>query len=276
MTTKSEKELAFLEDLYVATDWGERFAELVDQHVKLPKKGNALYIGSGTGGHALALQAQAGTELKFICVDESEESLDLARAKAVAMNEQTEFKYAKSDSLSLEDAQFALVLGNASMIAPAHLSGMLAEMARVAKTGATVACWLPTFSSFGEFFSIYWEALINLGLSDYSTEAEVLLTQLPAVSDLEAMAECEGLVKVTSWTTIEEFDYESAQQFLNSPLITDFLMRGWLRSLPDATQTQVAQEIARIIDEERHEAEFSLSVKATLLVGRKGEVPVAG
>ncbi|HEY3024634.1 MAG TPA: class I SAM-dependent methyltransferase [Pyrinomonadaceae bacterium] len=276
MTRKSEKELAFLEDLYVATDWGERFAELVDQHVKLPKKGKALYVGSGTGGHALALQAQAGADLKFLGVDESEESLELARAKAVALNEQTEFKHAKSDSLPLADAKFDLVLGNASMLAPARLPGMLAEMARVAKTGATVACWLPTLSSFGEFFSIYWEALMNLGLSDYATEAEVLLTQLPTVSDLEAMAECKGLVKVTSWTTIEEFDYESAQQFLNSPLITDFLMRGWLRSLPDATQTQVAQEIARIIDEERHEAEFSLSVKATLVVGRKGELPVAG
>ncbi|MEP6707415.1 MAG: class I SAM-dependent methyltransferase [Pyrinomonadaceae bacterium] len=276
MTTKSEKELAFLEDLYVATDWGERFAELVDQHVKLPKKGHALYISSGPGGHALALQAQAGAELKFLGVDESEEALELARAKAVAMNEQTEFKCEKFDSLSLADAHFDLVLGNASMLAPARLPGMLAEMARVAKRGATVAFWLPTFSSFGEFFSIYWEALINLGLSDYSTEAEVLLTQLPTVSNLEAMAECEGLVKLTSWTNIEEFDYESAQQFLNSPLITDFLMRGWLRSLPAAVQIQVSEEIARIIDQERHEAEFSLSVKATLVVGRKGELPVAG
>ena len=36
-THKSDKELAFLHDLYVATDWGERFAELVDEHVKLPR-----------------------------------------------------------------------------------------------------------------------------------------------------------------------------------------------------------------------------------------------
>ena len=39
---KSEKELAFLHDLYVAPDWGERFAELVDAHIKLPKEGRAL------------------------------------------------------------------------------------------------------------------------------------------------------------------------------------------------------------------------------------------
>ena len=39
---KSQKELAFLEDLYIATDWGERFAELIDEHVELPKEGRAL------------------------------------------------------------------------------------------------------------------------------------------------------------------------------------------------------------------------------------------
>ena len=32
-TQKSDKELAFLHDLYVATDWGERFAALLDEHV---------------------------------------------------------------------------------------------------------------------------------------------------------------------------------------------------------------------------------------------------
>src|SRR5687767_15766564 len=101
MPNKTEKELAFLEDLYVATDWGERFAEMVDQHVKLPKKGRALYVGAGSGGHALALQQKGGADLQLLCVDESKESLELARAKVVALNEQTEFHHAQLDDLSL-------------------------------------------------------------------------------------------------------------------------------------------------------------------------------
>ena len=63
MTTKTLKELAFLHDLYIATDWGERFAELVDEHVELPREGRALYVEAGTGGHALALQERAGKKL---------------------------------------------------------------------------------------------------------------------------------------------------------------------------------------------------------------------
>jgi Methyltransferase domain len=273
---KSEKELAFLQDLYVATDWGERFAELVDQHVKVPKKGKALYVGAGTGGHAMALQAKEGGDLKWLCVDESEECLELARAKAIAMNEPTEFQRAAVESLPLADDRFDLVLGNASMLAPARLGAMFSELVRVARPGTFVALWLPTASSFGEFFSIYWEALINLDLAEYASEAEVLLKESPAVSDVEAIAELEGLEKLSSWTNVEEFDYESGDHFLSSPLITEFLLPRWLQSLPAAKQSLVAAEIGRIIDAERHEADFVLSVKATLVMGRKTKLPVVG
>src|SRR5687767_3614072 len=247
---------------------------MVDQHVKLPKKGHALYVGAGSGGHALALQQKGGADLQLLCVDESKESLELARAKAVALNEQTEFHHAQLDDLSLTDDQFDLVLGNASMVATSRLPRMLAELVRVAKPGAIVAVWLPTLSSFGEFFSIYWEALTNVGVD--GDKVETLITSLPPVSDMETSLQCEGLERITSWTSVEEFDYESSDQFLNAPLIADFLMPGWLHSLSAETQTEVAQEIARIIDDDRHEAAFSLSVKATLLVGRKAELPIAG
>src|SRR6266550_3342025 len=92
MPAKSQKELAFLHDLYVATDWGERFVELVDEHVKLPKEGRALYVAAATGGHALAVQERAGKKLKLVCVDEDDECLELARAKGKALGQQAEFQ----------------------------------------------------------------------------------------------------------------------------------------------------------------------------------------
>ena len=43
----------------------------------------------------------------------------------------------------------------------------------------------------------------------------------------------------------------------------------WLETLPPEFHEQVVKEIERLINEERHEAEFALTVKATLVMGKK-------
>ena len=271
MTTnrKSDKELAFLQDLFIAPDWGERFAELIDEHLKLPNEGTALYIAAGTGGHAMALQERAGSKLEFLCVDENAECLELARAKATATDGRIGFDIAELDDLKLRDNQYDLVIGNASLVSPQRVPKMLSEMVRVAAPGATIVLTLPTSSSFGEFFSIYWEALHNEGLLDLESDVEQLITEQPTVSEVEQFAEDEGLGDVESWTRIEEFDFDSGEQFLSSPLVAEFLMHEWLALVPDDRRAGLFGEISRLINEERHEAEFALSVKATLIVGQK-------
>ncbi len=268
-TRKTDKELAFLHELFVATDWGERFAELIDEHLKLPKEGFALYLASGTGGHAIALQERSSAELKFLGIDENEECLELARAKTTVLKDGAEFRHGSVDRLALPDNRFDVVVGDGSLIHTERVSTMLAEMTRVAAPGASVTLVIPTFSSFGEFFSIYWEALHNCGLLDHESDVEKLISTLPTVSAVEEMAEQAGLDEVESWTRIEEFDYDSGEKFLSAPLISDFLMKIWLETLPRKSYKQVFKEIGRLINEERHEAEFALSVKATLVVGKK-------
>ncbi|HET7113350.1 MAG TPA: methyltransferase domain-containing protein [Pyrinomonadaceae bacterium] len=266
---KSDKELAFLQDLFIAPDWGERFAELIDEHVKLPDEGKALYVAAGTGGHAMSLQERAGKNLEMLCVDENAECLELAQAKATATREDIHFSQSRLDSLALPDNEFDLVIGNASLVSVPRVRKMFSEMVRVAGPGAMIALALPTYSSFGEFFSIYWEALHNTGLTDQEAGVEQLITELPTVSEVEHMAEDEGLRDVTTWTRIEEFDYDSGEQFLNSPLVAEFLMPAWLALVPEDMRADLSREISRLINEERHEAEFALSVKATLVVGQK-------
>lgn len=268
-TPKTNKELAFLHELFVATDWGERFAELIDEHVTLPKEGRALYLASGTGGHAIALQERSGDHLKLLGIDENEESVELARAKATVVKDAAQFEQGNLEKLTLPDNSFVGVVGDGSLVHIDRIRAMLAEMTRVAEPGALVALTLPTFSSFGEFFSIYWEALHNLGLMDHEADVEKLISILPSVSAVEELAEQSGLDEVTSWTRIEEFDYDSGEQFLSAPLVSDFLMQIWLESLPKNSYEPVVQEITRLINEESHQAEFTLSVKATLVVGKK-------
>lgn len=268
-TSKTNKELAYLHDLFVAPDWGERFAELIDENVVLPKKGNALYVGSGTGAHAIALQERANENLKFLCVDESEENLELSRAKASALHEASKFREVKFDNLGLADNEYDLVIGDGSLVHSERIPAMLSEMVRVAAPSGTVALTLPTLSSFGEFFSIYWEALHNCGLIEHESDVEDLITVLPAVSKIEELAEQAGLKDVSTVTKIEEFDFESAEKFFGAPLIADFLMPIWLETLPQESYAQVVTELSRLISEESHELAFALTVKATLMTGKK-------
>jgi SAM-dependent methyltransferase len=268
---KSDKELAFLHDLYVASDWGERFAELVDKHVELPKEGRALYVVSGTGGHALALAERGGAALEVVGVEESEEQVELARAKAAAVEGAgVDFRHAQLEDLAFEDEQFDLVVGDASLVVPDRLPEVLAEMARVAAPGATVSLSVASSSSFGEFFSVFWEALAGAGYAEAAAGVGSLIAELPTVSDVETLARREALEEVKSWTRIEEFDFPSGREFLDAPLVRDFLLDRWLDALPDeGARANVLEEVARIIDDDRHEGDFSLSVKATIVVGKK-------
>ena len=113
---------------------------------------------------------------------------------------------------------------------------------------------------------------MSAGLEDHGVDVEKMITALPTISEVEKWAVEAGLEGVASWTSIEEFDYESGEQFLNSPLITDFLLPNWLEPLPEAARARVVKELARIIDEERHTGEFALTLKATLVVGKKSRL----
>lgn len=48
-------------------------------------------------------------------------------------------------------------------------------------------------------------------------------------------------------------------------------MKSWMEAVPEDKKERVTNEIANLINEERHEAEFLLTVKATLLMGRNAK-----
>lgn len=130
---KTNKELAYLHELFVAPDWGERFAELIDEHVTLPQTGRVLYVGSNTGGHAIALQERGSNKVRFLCIDENAASLEIAREKARTGNGRAaEFAADQFDSLNFGDEEFDLVIGDASMVQSERVPKILSEMARVA------------------------------------------------------------------------------------------------------------------------------------------------
>src|SRR5262249_31051056 len=155
--------------LYVAPGWCEAFDQMVDDEVELPKEGRLLDAECGTGGYAIDLAIRGGAKKEGVGGDLSPEKHGLARGEGGGKKVYpVEFRQGSMQSLEFADEEFDLVIGDASMLPPSEIGPALAELARVAKSGATVVLKLTTRGSFDEFFSIYWEALYNLGLLDYT------------------------------------------------------------------------------------------------------------
>jgi ubiquinone/menaquinone biosynthesis C-methylase UbiE len=168
-TTRDAKEMAYLYDLYIVPGWREAFDSLVDDEVELPSEGKFLEVECGTGSYAVDLAMKGGAKVEVVGVDSSAERLVLARSKAeIKKIDRVTFETGSMTALNLVDQDFDLVIGDASMLPSDRIGAGMTEMLRVAKNGATIVLKVATRGSFDEIFSIYWEALYNLGLTQYS------------------------------------------------------------------------------------------------------------
>src|SRR5262249_55432986 len=221
--------------------------------------------------HALEIAGRLKDKGEVVAVDSSTERLELARAKTlVAKLQNVRFEQASPRQLPFEPDRFDAVIGDASLAETREIEGILAEMIRVAKPGAPVTIMLATHGSFDEFFSIYWEALMEAGLvDDVWVKLEAMIRERGTVSDAEAMATRLGLRDVQSVTGKEEFDFETGAEFLESPVIADPFLSEWLSIVPPDKRQQVTAAISKVIERERHVMPFDVSAKATLITGTK-------
>lgn len=261
---KTQKELAFLRDLYIEDAWTQRFAELVDKHLKLDEAENLLYINAGTGGHAFAIAERSGEKIDIFASCENEDILSIARDKAAAVGSNVDFS-----CIRFEDDAFDSVLADATFIRPAEITDLVDDAVRVARHGADVAIFMPTAGSYGEVLSIIWEVLFNEEMTENSAAVERLISSIPTISRVEEIAERAGLINIKTEMAIEVFEFENGAEFAASPLVEDFLMPIWLETLSEEDLVPVTEKIAQLIDTEDGDLTFRFTVKATLVTGEK-------
>jgi ubiquinone/menaquinone biosynthesis C-methylase UbiE len=269
LSNKSAKELAYLHDLYVATDWSERFARLVDEHIKLPGDGQFLYVEAGTGNHVIELREKLDEKVEVFCTESDEERLNIAKAKSVAVGAAIHFQNSFPHRLNFPDAAFETVICDASFLSTSRLLAVWTELFRVLDNKGNAAFLVPTAGSFGEFFSIYWEALHTLEMTELGAEIENLIQNLPTISDVEDVTTNAGFRNIETNTSNELFEFETGGEFLRSPLVSDFLFPTWTGFVPEEKQVKILRAIEKVIDESNDGLSFQLSVKMTLVTARK-------
>ncbi|HEX8090087.1 MAG TPA: class I SAM-dependent methyltransferase, partial [Blastocatellia bacterium] len=202
-----DRELAYRYDLFITPDWRDRFDTLINESVKIPLEGRILDVNCGTGAHAIEMAERMRGLGEVIGVDPSAERVDIARAKAQAKKiDDVTFEQGSAAYLRFESHEFDAVIGDASMLATDEIEDVLDEMIRVAQPDAQVILKVVTRGSFDEFFSIYWEALLDVGMADEVWgKLEALINGRATVSDVEKMAEEAGLREVQIFNSKEEF-----------------------------------------------------------------------
>jgi ubiquinone/menaquinone biosynthesis C-methylase UbiE len=269
MSDKSARELAFLRDLYIDNDWTARFTNILDESLTLPKEGKFLYVEPGTGNHLLGLREKLHKDVKLSSVHGDVELLRIAEAKAQVIKAKVDFHRSEDGRLPFPDQEFNAIIADASFISPTELPSFLTELYRVTKKDGFVNFFLPTAGSYGEFFSLLWEALFTAGMEDTGGKIEELILTIPQVEQVEEIAKIAGLAEVNSSTKTEYFEYDDATKLMESFLLTEFLLPRWLDFLTEKQKKKIVPEIIRTIDEDIAEMSFRLSVKATLISGKK-------
>jgi len=261
---KTQKELAFLRDLYVTPDWTRRFTELVDKNLKLDDAENVLYINAGTGDHCFAIREKIDERTAVFGQCENEDVMSIARDKAIAVRSDVDFSM-----LEFEDDSFDAVVADATFVLPREVDEFIEDAVRVAKEGGRVTLFLPSAGSYGEVFSLLWEVLFNEDLGEHGREAEDMIAELATPASLKTKAEVRGLTNVKLETANEIFEFTNGEEFMASPLIEDFLLPHWVESLDENEKEQVKAKLAQLIDAEDGDLAFRFTVKATVITGIK-------
>ena len=260
--SKTEKELAFLQDLYIATDWTQRFTELLGKDFNTEEFENILYINAGTGNHALDLEEKLEENTELLAVTQNEELVKIAQAKADAIKSDINF------TALMPVRKFDAVIADASLVKSSEIENFMQEAADHSRW--QIALLLPTAGSFGDIFSYLWQVFFELGWLDKGAEIENLINEIPTVSRAKEITEALGFKKVEAKTNNELFEFDNGAEFTDSILFRDFLFDDRLGFLSETEKEQVYEKLAQIIDAECEGLTFRFAVKATLIKGAKG------
>ncbi len=261
---KTQKERAYLRDLYINDEWTKRFTDLVDKHVSFGDVENLLYLNAGTGNHCFQLREKLDDKVAIFARCEDEDALRIALDKAAAVRADVDFS-----TIRFDDDAFDVVVADGSLVKPGDVAAVVDETIRVVKSGGEAALFLPSSGSFGEIFSLLWEVLFNLDLGDHGHAAEQAIRDIPTVGSVEEIAANAGMANIETHVATEIFEFANGEEFIASPLVADFLLPAWLESLSEKDKKRVAAKLSELIDTEDGDLTFRFSVKATLITGVK-------
>lgn len=237
------RERAYVYDLHITPLWREVFDRLYCKHAKLPTFGSVLEINCGTGGLALEIAASLGERGKVLALEADDALIELARTKASITN----LKNVTFGHVSLLDGiaeLYDLIIVDLSLSEATDV----AAVTKLLRSGGTLVVKYLGRGSFDEVYSVLWEALFEQGVAaEYQSKLEQLIHRYRSCEQMAEYLRSLGLKSVRNYRHKEEFTFSDAKEFLDSPLMQQF-MDDWMAVVKPGLRQRLSKNLRSVID----------------------------
>ena len=208
--------------------WSSRFAKLLFDHIEILRGINVLDVGSGTGFPLFELAHTHGSSCQFTGIDIWKEGLSRAAKKQGAWQlENVSFLMADGAHLPFPDAGFDLIVSHLGINNFEKPQEVLSECFRVAKPRARLILTSNLKGHMREFYDLYRETLISLGLSHHLDRLAVNEDHRGTKESICKMVKESGFQISKAVEDYFHLRYLDGSTLLRHPLTRFGFLEGW-------------------------------------------------
>jgi ubiquinone/menaquinone biosynthesis C-methylase UbiE len=244
--------LARLYDEQVHPLVGQRLDDMLLAVADVRPRSAVLELGCSGGLATLAIARRLDGESRVVALDGSPALLDIARTRLrgeEALAGRVFFRgHPPGTKLPFAEETFETVLANLAMSDLADGAATLADLARVARSGAQVVVATTLRGTWLEFLDLYREVLIQGRRLEALGALSAYIDAFPDGDRVARQLEDAGLynvrIEVESW----ELVFRSAREFFYAPVIEQGPLNRWKELVDRAVMHEVFVAIKEAID----------------------------
>jgi arsenite methyltransferase len=242
--------------------WSAPFGLMLLEHVSLRNGMTILDVGTGTGFLSIELAQRCGADSRVIAVDPWESAVKRLNRKLQFLGI-SNVRTLQQDvaTIDLPEASVDLIVSNLGVNNFDDPPAALRASFRAAKPGADMFLTTNLVGHMAEFYDVYRQALIEVGLSDRLGALDAQISQRATVDSVKDLIEQAGFRFVDATTDSFHERFADGPSLLRHHFMRLGFMPGWKSIVPrDALEATFAALERRLNTVAAQRGELSLTI----------------
>jgi len=208
--------------------WSSYFAQILLDNIPMDNFKYYLDVGCGTGFPLIDICQQIGNGCKGYGIDPWGKAVERTRIKLSTLGlENIEIIESSATNIPFENNFFGLITSNVGINNFSEPEKVLAESYRVLKSNGHICITSNLTGTFQEFYDIYKETLIDIGLEKYSDALERHINHRGTPQSISTMFENTGFKILRKIETSFSLRFLNGTSFLNHSVIMSGFLGSW-------------------------------------------------